>query len=161
MKILKSVVMLIVVSLIGTPAVIAQDDASKVEAKKKTEWAELKGFHKVISQTFHPAEEGDFKPIRERSGELMEAATTLNDSKAPEEFNKPEIKEATQALAVKTKDLHQLIQGDVSDEQLMKSLNDVHDTFHTIVGLCKPGKHDHDHKDHGHEGHGHEGHGHD
>ena len=101
--------MLLLVSLVGVPVAKSQEDASKVEVKKKDEWAELKSFHTVISQTFHPAEEGDFKPIRERSGELMEAANELNNSKAPEEFNKEEIKNATEALATKTKDLHQLV----------------------------------------------------
>jgi len=159
MKILKSVLLMLLVSLVGIPVAKSQDDASKVEAKKPAEWVELKSFHKVISQTFHPAEEGDFKPIRERSGELMEAANELNNSKAPEEFNKDDIKKATEALATKTKNLHQLVQGEITDEDLMTSLNDVHDTFHTIVGLCKPGKHEHE--GHDHDGHGHEGHGHD
>ena len=30
-------------------------------------WKELKEFHKVMAQTFHPMEEGDYKPIRQRS----------------------------------------------------------------------------------------------
>ena len=30
---------------------------------EKDAWTELKEFHKVMAATFHPAEEGDFKPI--------------------------------------------------------------------------------------------------
>src|SRR5436190_12100701 len=53
-------------------------------------WKELKAFHMVMAQTFHPMEEGDYKPIRQRSAELFEKARLLAESNIPAEFNKPE-----------------------------------------------------------------------
>ena len=55
-------------------------------AQNKTEWKELSAFHGVMSQTFHPAEEGDLKPIRERSGELVEKAKAWKASAIPADY---------------------------------------------------------------------------
>jgi hypothetical protein len=52
----------------------------------RPEWKELSAFHTVMSQTFHPAEEGDFKPIRERSGEMGEKAKAWKASAIPAEY---------------------------------------------------------------------------
>jgi hypothetical protein len=44
---------------------------------KPSDWAELKEFHGVMSQTFHPAEEGKLDPIKTRSTEMVEKAVAL------------------------------------------------------------------------------------
>lgn len=67
-------------------------------AQSINDWAELKQFHGVMSQTFHPAEEGNLKPIKERSAELLQKATALKQSKVPAAFDKPEIKKAVADL---------------------------------------------------------------
>jgi len=38
------------------------------------QWPALKTFHEVLSQTFHPSEEGNLEPIKSRSEELMNKA---------------------------------------------------------------------------------------
>ena len=52
---------------------------------EKEHWPELMHFHKVLAQTFHPAEKGNYNPIRDRSGELFatkaDLLNTLNNSK--------------------------------------------------------------------------------
>ncbi len=109
-------------------------------------WTELKNFHKVMAQTFHPTEEGNFKPIRERSGELAENARLLADSKVPAEFNKPEMVKAIQELNAGSRNLDVMIKNKATDEEVGKSLSTLHDTFHKIVGL----KHDHNDPNHKH-----------
>ena len=54
-------------------------------------WPEIKAFHKVMSQTFHPSEEWNLQPIKERSAEMAEKANALKMSKIPAQFNKKEM----------------------------------------------------------------------
>lgn len=106
------------------------------------QWAELKSFHTVMSQTFHPSEEGDLKPIKARSKEMADKAKVLAQSLIPATFNKPDIQKAVQKLAKDSKSLHQLVKSrKATDEQIKKSLSDLHDVFHQIVGLCKHENH--------------------
>ena len=65
---------------------------------EKDAWTELKEFHKVMAATFHPAEEGDFKPIRERSGEMALKAMAIQKGRIPTSFNTPEINKAVADL---------------------------------------------------------------
>jgi hypothetical protein len=114
--------------------------SSTIHAQSSVEkWKELQEFHQVIAQTFHPAEDGDFKPIKERSGELAEKARLLSESKIPAEFSKPEMRQAIQELNAGCRKLNAMIQGKTTDEEIKKSLSAIHDTFHKIYGMCQPG----------------------
>ena len=105
-------------------------------------WAELKSFHGVMSQTFHPAEEGKLEPIKTRSGEMAEKAQVLAKATIPTEFATPAIKKAVKKLQKDSKALDKLVKGKkASDEEITKSLSALHDIFHEIVGLCKNENH--------------------
>jgi hypothetical protein len=101
------------------------------------EWPAIKDFHKVMSQTFHPSEEGDLAPIRARSGEMFTKATALTTAPIPAEFDRPEIKKSIAALVKGSRKLDKQVRKDASDADLTASLNALHDVFHTIVGLCR------------------------
>lgn len=101
-------------------------------------WAELKSFHEVMSQTFHPSEEGDLSPIKTRSAEMIEKANLLAKSAIPAVYNTANIQRAVKSLQKGSKALHKLVKNKKgTDEQIKKSLSDLHDVFHEIVGLCK------------------------
>lgn len=111
-------------------------------AQDKAEWKELSAFHGVMSQTFHPAEEGDFKPIRERSGEMMEKAKAWKASAIPADYTEVKgIGTSLDALVDGSSKLDAKIKAGAKDEEVLKDLSALHDVFHTIVGLCKPGHH--------------------
>lgn len=101
-------------------------------------WPELEAFHKIMSATFHPSEEGNFEPIRTRIGEMVEAAAKLNTTAVPAEFNKPEILEAATKLEADARILEEKIKASATNEDINKDLIVLHDTFHKIVGLCNP-----------------------
>lgn len=103
---------------------------------EKDAWAELKEFHKVMAATFHPAEEGDFKPIRERSGEMAKKAAALQKASIPATFNTPEIRKAIADLVTGADNLHLAVQKNKKDKEINKQLTALHDVFHTIQGLC-------------------------
>jgi hypothetical protein len=121
---------------------------------KFANWPQIKDFHTVMSQTFHPSETGDLGPIRKRSGEMVEKANALAKAEIPKEFKNKDVEAAVKKLATDAQSLHDMIQKKAGDEEVKKALAALHDTFHTIVEKCQPG--DHHHHDHeGHEGHGH------
>lgn len=118
---------------------------SLAQSKSKfDQWPELKTFHGVMSQTFHPSEEGDLAPIKKRSGEMTEKAMALANSKIPAEFSKKDVLEAVKKLETDSKLLDELVKKNASDDVISKSLTDLHDTFHLIVERCN--KNDEEHK---------------
>ncbi|MFV8366057.1 hypothetical protein [Flavobacterium sp. XS1P27] len=103
-------------------------------------WPAIKEFHEVMSQTFHPAEEGNLVPIKARSEEMMNKAAMLLKSDIPAEFRTDAILASAERLQIKSKALHKLVMSNGSDAAIVKSITDLHDTFHEIVGLCSDAK---------------------
>jgi superoxide dismutase len=99
-------------------------------------WKELKEFHIVMGQTFHPAEENNLIPIRERSKELLDRAIELKNSKIPASFDNEEIKKALNELVQGATELNKLISKKAKDSVVKEKLTSLHDTFHIIQGLC-------------------------
>jgi len=110
----------------------------QTKAQSSTDnWPALKALHSIMSATFHPSEEGNLKPIKERSKELVQKAKELALSKAPLEFNKPAIKKAVADLVSGAEKLDKMIADKAIDADIIKALSGLHDVFHQIVGLCK------------------------
>lgn len=127
-----------------------------VAQSKLQDWNELKDFHKVMAQTFHPSEEGNLEPIKTRIGEMVEKAKTLQASKFPADFDNEKIKKAVAQLVTDSEKLQKAIKAGASDKKITKSLSELHDVFHQIVGLCSETEgHDHDHEHKEGEGHNH------
>lgn len=99
-------------------------------------WPAIKAFHGVMSQTFHPAEEGDFAPIKARSEEMMTKAKLVVKPDIPTTFKTEAILAAAGKLETQSTALHHLVTSGAANEVIFKSLNVLHDTFHEIVGLC-------------------------
>jgi hypothetical protein len=109
------------------------------------QWPALKALHGVISQTFHPSEEGNLVPVKARAKELYTKAQALLKSKVPAAFNSSQVKEAVVALEKEAKKLQEMVTENDSDTEIKEQLSVVHDTFHEIVGLCtKEDGHDHE-----------------
>jgi hypothetical protein len=115
--------------------------ANSVSAQSTFEkWPAIKEFHEVMSQTFHPAEEGNLAPIKARSEEMMNKAAMLLKSDIPAEFRTDAILASAERLQLKSKALHKLVKSNGTDAAIVKSITDLHDTFHEIVGLCSDAK---------------------
>lgn len=110
---------------------------------KFDKWTELKEFHGVMSQTFHPSEEGNLEPIKSRSSEMMQKAEALYKSKIPVEFDNQAVRDAVKKLAEDSKKLHELVVNKAADEVIKQALSDLHDTFHLIVEKCSKNEEHH------------------
>ncbi len=112
--------------------------AAFTNAQNKIDWKEKSDFHTVMSQTFHPVEEGNFAPIKARSQELLDKAKAWKSSSIPTDFKQVKgIKASLKQLVSGAKLLNKQVKGNASDEVIKKELTALHDVFHTIVGLCK------------------------
>ncbi|MEC5165986.1 hypothetical protein RCH18_001720 [Flavobacterium sp. PL11] len=103
-------------------------------------WPAVKELHGVMSETFHPAEEGNLAPIKARSEEMMAKSAQLLKSDIPTEFRTNAILASAERLQLKSKALNKLVKANAADTDLVKSITDLHDTFHEIVGLCSEPK---------------------
>ncbi len=104
---------------------------------KLAQWPALQTFHGVMSETFHPSEEGKLEPIKARSTEMYEKAVAVSKSTIPSELKgKKGIKEAVADLVKGTKELDALIKAKSSDEVIKTKLASLHDTFHIIIETC-------------------------
>ena len=103
-------------------------------------WPAIKEFHEVMSQTFHPAEEGNFAAIKARSEEMMTKAAKLLTSDIPTEFKTKAILASAGKLETQSAALHKLVTSGANDDVIFKSITTLHDTFHEIVGLCSEEK---------------------
>lgn len=104
-------------------------------------WPTIKAFHGVMSQTFHPAEEGNFEPIKKRSQEMVEKAAALSTAAIPAEYNTKAILASIEKLQINTKELQKMVDNKSNDQELFKKLSLTHDIFHEIMGLCSAEKH--------------------
>jgi superoxide dismutase len=103
---------------------------------EKDNWMALKDFHKVMAQTYHPAEEGNFVPLRTRSGELLAKAILFANSKPPLSKDKPEVHKALTNLAEQCDKIYELTAKNAKEDVLMKEITKAHDLFHQVEELC-------------------------
>ena len=103
-------------------------------------WPGIKEFHAVMSQTFHPAEEGNLEPIKSRAEELANKASALTTTNIPAEFRTKAILASIDKLQTNSKYLQTMVSTKAADANIMKSLSELHDIFHEIVGLCSEEK---------------------
>ena len=100
-------------------------------------WKEKKDFHAVMSKTFHPAEEGNFEPVKMRSAELALKANAWRKSDIPADVqDKKAVKKSLNKLCKDSKKLNRSVKNGATNDELKIQLFALHDTFHTIVGLC-------------------------
>lgn len=100
-------------------------------------WPEMKTFHSILSETFHPAEEGNMQPIKNRSHELLINVKLINKSPVPASVDNDQMRKTLKRLEKETDKLNALVVRQEQSNTIMKQLNIVHDTFHEIAGMCK------------------------
>ena len=107
-----------------------------VSKAQKPKWSQLEDYHAVLAKTFHPAEEGNYKPILENAGELAKLSTTLKKSKIPANYQKPGVKESIKTLEKESKGLAKLVVKKASEQDLKNAIFALHDRFHEVMEKC-------------------------
>jgi len=103
-------------------------------------WKEMHDYHELLSKTFHPAEEGNFGPIKSSSEDLVAKAELLDVEKMPQDLRTPKVDETISVLKRQTKLVSELVTRKAPDAEIMRAFQNLHDVFHRIVEICQPGK---------------------
>ncbi|PZF74557.1 hypothetical protein [Taibaiella soli] len=121
--------------------IIALFACTAIAHAQTMEWPALKTFHGVISQTYHPSEEGNLAPAKQRSKEIYDDAKQLATSSVPAAYQSPKMKEALSNLEKEAAKFNDMVTKMRPDPEIKKQLSVVHDAFHEVAGLCKEEKH--------------------
>lgn len=129
---MKSRLLTFVLLVFASTTVLAQPSGDK--------WPAINALHMIIAETFHPAEDGNFAPIRTRSQELLDKSSALLKSDIPAEYRTNSILNTAEKIQLKSKAIHKLVVAKASDADLFNALTELHNYFHEIVGLCTDNK---------------------
>jgi len=108
-----------------------------VNAQEKTTWKEQGQFHDIMSKTFHPSEEGNLAPLKEKSDSLVIVAKTWKAAKIPDGYKPKETAETLTKLVKQCEGIEAAVKAKKEDKALATMIKEAHDTFHYIVGECK------------------------
>lgn len=117
-------------------ALLAALTLSNITHAQKAAWKEMDDFHTVMGGTFHPAEEGNFQPIKTKSQEMIDKAVAWQKSTAPEGYNKKAVKGTLKKLVQESKVLDKMVKSGSADKEIFTKLNGLHDIFHEIMEKC-------------------------
>lgn len=122
-------------------AIVAFFTISSVSAQSITEkWKQLNDYHELLSKTFHPAEDGNFDPIKNSSEDLVVKAEALDLKTMPQELRTSQLDETITVLKKQTKTVNDLVQKKAPNAEIMRAFQNLHDVFHRIVEICQPRK---------------------
>ena len=108
-----------------------------VSAQEKTTWKEQEQFHGIMSKTFHPSEEGNFKPLKEKSDSLVIIAKQWKSAKIPAGYKPKETAESIAKLLKQCETVNAAVKSNKDEKTLGSLMFEAHETFHYIVGECK------------------------
>ncbi|MEO6488934.1 MAG: hypothetical protein ABIO04_03250 [Ferruginibacter sp.] len=110
---------------------------SFAQTSKAATWPEMKRFHAVMAGTFHPAEEGNFMPLRSKADSLLVAAKAWQVSDIPANYKPVETKETLEKLVEQCKLITSAVEAKADDKQLLGLITEAHEIFHKVAGECK------------------------
>ncbi len=109
-------------------------------AQEKTDWKEMKNFHGLMSSSFHPAEEGNLKPLKEKAESLLNAAKEWKASTIPAGYKPKETSETLAQLVKQLNEVNKAVKAKKDDASLTKMITEAHDIFHNVAEKCKTGE---------------------
>jgi hypothetical protein len=104
---------------------------------KKASWPEMKTFHSFMASTFHPAEEGNLTPLKEKADSLYITAKLWDSTVIPSGFKPGETKVALTKLVNQCMLIKDAVAAKKDDRELTALITAAHEIFHHIVGECR------------------------
>ena len=104
---------------------------------KNAVWPEMKTFHLYMAATFHPAEDGNLQPLREKADSLYNAAKIWQASAIPSNYKPTETAVALKKLVKQCASIKKYVGANMSDKDLTHLITEAHEIFHNIAGECK------------------------
>lgn len=96
----------------------------------------MDSFHTVMSKSFHPTEEGNFKPLRENASLLEQKAKSWKLAKIPAGINAKKTKPFLEKLVKECTNIKTSVTKNKADSTLLRQITAAHETFHALVESC-------------------------
>jgi len=110
---------------------------ASAQTRQTAEWREMHSFHEVMSTTFHPAEEGNLAPLREKAGLLVERAEAWKKSAVPAGYNREKTSDTLKRLVKQCKAVKKGVKKGKTDAELTALITTAHEIFHEIMEKCR------------------------
>lgn len=111
---------------------------------QQAEWKQMEAFHTVMSKSFHPAEEGNLKPVKENATALVTKAKEWQASAVPAGYKADVAKPILKQLVADCAALEAAVKVKKSDKELTAMITKAHETFHEIKEKCQVGGKEHE-----------------
>lgn len=108
-----------------------------VYSQQTAEWKGMEDFHAVMSTTFHPSEENNLQPLKEKAGDLLNKAKTWQKSVVPNGFNSSLTKPVLKRLVQQCKGIKEAVEKEKPDTELKTMIAEAHEIFHEIKEKCQ------------------------
>ena len=128
---MKSIVQLVLIMMVMLPF------TGSAQTTKAAPWPEAKAFHEYISSTFHPSEEGNYKPLREKTDSMLISAKAWQASKIPDNYKPDLTKETLEKLVKQCELIANAVKEKMADDKLKPLVIEAHEIFHKITGECR------------------------
>jgi hypothetical protein len=105
---------------------------SGIAFSQQPAWKEMEDFHAVMSVTFHPAEDDNLQPVKEKSAELLQKAMLWQKAEVAPGYNEKMTKDVLKRLVQQYKKLKEAVGKKKPDAELKKMITEAHEIFHEI-----------------------------
>ena len=108
-----------------------------VYSQQTVSWKEKEDFHAVMSTTFHPSEENNLQPVKEKADDLVNRAKAWEKSVASVRFNGSVTKPILKRLVKKCKVIKEAVGKNKTDTELKTMITAAQEIFHEIKEKCQ------------------------
>ncbi len=108
-----------------------------VYSQQTAEWKGMEDFHAVMSTTFHPSEENNLQPLKEKAGDLLNKAKAWQKSAVPQGYNSSLTKPILKRLVQQCKVIKEAVEKKKPDTELKAMIAEAHEIFHEIKEKCQ------------------------
>ena len=105
-------------------------------AQEATSWKAMDDFHAVMSTTFHPADDGNLQPLKEKAGDLLNKATSWQKSAVPSGYNGELTVPILKRLVKQCRKIKGAVKSNNTDAELKSMITEAHEIFHEIKEKC-------------------------
>jgi hypothetical protein len=132
--------------ILAITSFIACSRNEKAIAEDDSEWEEMDSFHLIMAEAFHPYKDSaNLEPVRRLADELAQQAEKWASAPLPDKIKNDEMKAQLNQLISDTRALSAKIQSGASDEEIGTMLQNLHESFHSIMEAWNGGHHEHKH----------------
>lgn len=108
-----------------------------VYSQETSTWKEMDDFHTVMSTSFHPSEENNLQPVREKSGELLSKAKAWKNSSVPQGYNRKITRPILKRLVKQCSVIRDAVSDNKPDAELKVMITEAHEIFHELKEKCR------------------------